>query len=997
MIDFERWDEIKPLVQDALDLPEGEREAYLDEACQGDEELRRQASALLAVSVTRADAYDDFVVMPPGVHVVDFNKGDEIGPYRIVRPLGTGGMSTVYLADDPRNGRQVALKVLRKPHRRRHEERTVARFNHQNIVTFHDSGQIEGGPAYFVMEYIDGEPITTYCEAKGLSIKERLRLFLSVCDAVAYAHRHLVVHRDLKPANILVNNEGKPKLLDFGIAKSLSPSPAEVTVTTPEDRALTVAFASPEQLTGESTSTSTDIYSLGVLLCLMLTGRLPYSVKSVHELPWAIRVAEPKRPSQLVKEPPSRLADERGRPVSESETRKLERELRGDLDAIVLKTLRKEPDRRYSTVAELAADIGRNLGKEPVSARKGSRWYRAKKFIRRHPVPAVAMIALVVVAFWLSFLYREAAHQRDQAQNQAERAEQIKNLFIDALKIGDPWRSPKGPTTAQEFLDYAKQRVYSELHTRPADQVELLNVLGSIYSGIGLRNQAAAVLTSANKLAEQHFGKDHALTIESTVLLADVLIRMGKDIEAEKLNTEALARSKSVFGRKHRITADIIEHFGNVCSHRGEYACAIEYYKQALTIRRALFSEDHEVVASGLTEIGIIYSKSGNLQEAGEMLRRALAIRRKLYPGSHPATANTLQAIAILLHKAGDYSAAEPLYRESLQMRRAAYGNTHPAVIASLTAFGLLLKDKGAYNEAEHTLREAVRAGRIAHANGNPSHTDSVFNLAALLYEQGKYEEAKSLFTETLKIDTATSGAGHPKVADSLSHLGMIATAQGSYVQAEVLLGRALEIRRKELGEDSTLVAFTLNNFGTLYRNLGEFRRAEAVVRQAVEIWTAKYGTSHPSTLLGKNNLAALLTDLRRFEEAEEILTGILTTAREELGSEHKLVGAILMSRADLYAKQIRLAQAHSDIEQSLGILQALSPINPVIARAWSVQGDILIGLGQNEAAQKTLFRSQAALKLYEGKNSYWNRRTEKSLAGLSKNLMSRGSERKAS
>ncbi len=298
MSDFERWQEVKAIVQAALDLPEEERTSYLVAACGNDDGLRREVEAILAVSSTRADFFDNYQVLPPGLRRVELVEGDEAGPYRIIGPLGEGGMGLVYLAQDTRVDRKVALKIL--PRRLTHEQELLARLQHPNIAIFFDSGVTENGYGYFAMEYVEGEPFTDYCERKGLALKERLKLFLQVCDAVSFAHRNLVVHRDIKPSNILVTADGQPKLLDFGIAKLLPSDEDLLTLTRPEERPLTIAFASPEQLHGERTTTATDIYSLGVLLCLLLTGRLPYLVKSYHDFPWAIRNMEPERPSRLV-------------------------------------------------------------------------------------------------------------------------------------------------------------------------------------------------------------------------------------------------------------------------------------------------------------------------------------------------------------------------------------------------------------------------------------------------------------------------------------------------------------------------------------------------------------------------------------------------------------------------------------------------------------------------------------------------------------------------
>lgn len=412
-MNLKRWPEVRPLVEGALLLPTDRRAAYLAEI--KDEELRTEVGDLLAVSPEEMVPLEEARFFP-GSKSFPIGPGDTVEHYEIIREIDRGGMGAVFEGRDLRNGRPVALKFLPPDVIRfaPNEVAALARLSHANIATFYESGTTGEGFRFVAMEYVAGIPLTSFCKKRCPTIESRLEVFRKICSAVEYAHRHLVVHRDLKPENILVMDDGEPKLLDFGIAKLLPSGTDLPTLTALDERALTVAFASPEQLSGEHTTTATDIYSLGVLLCVLLTGELPYKVRR-DELPWAIRNVEPVRPSSLVGSVDETLPEGGGE--------RLRRKLSGDLDAIILRSLRKEPDRRYASVSELSEDIRRYLDLEPVSARRGTRSYRMAKFVRRHRYGTAAgifgLLATLVFLVTLAILREDALLERDKARREA--------------------------------------------------------------------------------------------------------------------------------------------------------------------------------------------------------------------------------------------------------------------------------------------------------------------------------------------------------------------------------------------------------------------------------------------------------------------------------------------------------------------------------------------------------------------------------------------------
>jgi tetratricopeptide (TPR) repeat protein len=948
MIDFERWDEVKPLVQGALDLPEEEREAYLDEACQGDQELRRQAGALLAVSATQADAYDNFVVMPPSFHAADFKEGDEIGPYRIVRPLGTGGMSTVYLADDPRHKRQVALKVLKRPRRRRHEEQTVARFDHSNIVTFHDSGQIEAGPAYFVMEYVDGEAITTYCEARGLSIDERLRLFLAVCDAVAYAHRHLVVHRDLKPSNILVTEDGKPKLLDFGIAKNLRPSFAEVTATAPEDRALTVAFASPEQLSGEDTSTSTDIYSLGVLLCLMLTGRLPYPVKSYQDLPWAIRNMEPEKPSQLVLKNKETTTDEELSPSSsvQGSRKRFSRRLRGDLDAIILKSLRKEPERRYQTVAELSEDIQRYLKDEPVIARKGSRRYRAWKFWHRHwkelVATATAFLLTLGLAIGYFMQYHEASRQRDEARKNLLQANEITTLLKGIFEIADPYRENAETLTAQDLLERASQQIKSPRVTDPLVRASLLETIGEIFVNLGLYDRSLPLLETALSIRQDLLGRSHLQSVNSLNDLAVALARHGEHERARTLHLEAASLLRSSENPDPLELSRTLVNIATTSLHLDDFQAADNNYKSAMRIRRQVLPSDDIIVADCLDGLARLRREQGRFPEAEDYYEETLTLKRKLLGHQHPSIATTLGNLGFLLIEEHKIDEAETHLRESLTIRIARLGEDHPDVA--------IAKD----------------------------------NLARALYEKGDYRTAKRLSEEALTLRIKLLGPRHPSVASSLTALGTMALKWESLDDAETYFRKAFYIYSEVYGRSHSSTTTALNNIANVLLYAERYREAERLFREVLSLRQQIYGRENVKVAESLYHLGKVLTELGEMEEAHRLFDEALLTFQRELGPEHPKVAHTLCKKAVVFIRQERYREAHDLARQCYTIIESqLSPDHPHRSDAATVLGTALVGLGQYTEAESLLLDGFVQLRASKEPSSLSIRRALEQLVTL--------------
>ncbi|MEP7010174.1 MAG: serine/threonine-protein kinase [Acidobacteriota bacterium] len=976
MIDLGRWNEIKEIVQAALDLPEEEQAAYIKDTCEGDVELQNQAAVLLSVSATQADAYDNLVVRPPNFYAPEFKDGDEIGPYKILRPLGKGGMGSVYLAEDTRHDRQVALKALtfrsQVPMR---EQRALAKLNHPNIAALYDSGQTADGSPFFVMEFVDGVPITEYCESHSLSVKKRLRLFLAACEAVAYAHRNLVVHRDIKPGNILVTDDGMPKLLDFGIAKNLSPSLLEGTITAQADRPMTIAFASPEQLSGDVTSTSTDIYSLGVLLCLMLTDRLPYPVKSLHDLPWAVRNMEPERPSQLVRKPAQNEEDIELVPASTvPPSRKLVRSLTGDLDAIVLKALRKEPERRYQTVAELAADIGRHLNDEPVSARKGSNRYRAGKVIQRHPIGVAVggIVTLVLLGFSILLLgqYRRALRGERQASNQAERTRHVNRFVINLLRRTNPLdQLSDSNASIEELLDQSSRTITTSLNDYPDIKASLLSVLGEILDGRDDDARAKRLLEQALEL--QRRGPRDLSLAETLQRYGTVLTSLGQYRESDAILAEAkdivttTAEQGDPVLESHILLAAAINRI-----HQADFDSARQLSQEALLSLRHSPNSLPEL-ATSLLALGRILAEKDRDAEAEALFRQALSYAERMHDARNLHVGLIMDSLGGLLYKRGDYTSAQKMYLQALDIERTTMGVGSESYATTLHNLGANASAQGHYDDA---LEKYMQAVAIYEKKLPPNHQRTLIarnQLATTLVQLGRHDLAEKQLLEILTTERATLSNNHPAVASTLNNLAYLYSDQGRFQEAEICYKEALDIFLGLVGRNSRPVATMHGNLGNIARNKGENRIARRHFEEALEITRGIDGGRIPDTVTALSNLAAFYISTGELTKAHELVTEAVSLAESVVGHANPLTGSIHSLEAKLLLAEGDIPGALSQVRQARAILLGTVPEKDwKVAITTSLLGAALGQSGRIEEAEKLLLGSLSELRRIKGPHS---------------------------
>ena len=689
----EVWRKLNAILDEAVARDPEERSSLLDEACGGDSDLRREVEELLALE-GEAEAFlerpaFDLEAVLEAPHEAP-RAGRRVGPYETVELLEEGGMGTVYLAvrvDDFEQ--RVALKLLPRfcargeALRRFHLERQIqARLEHPNISRLLDGGTTEDGQPYFAMEYVDGWPIDVYCERRTLSIRERLTLFVKVCDAVHFAHQQLVVHRDLKPMNILVDAHGEPKLLDFGIAKLLRPKTvAERIETQPGSSPMTLLYASPEQVRDEPVSTASDVYSLGVLLYKLLTGCLPDGLESCGFAEAMRRICEqaPQSPSRAV-----RSSNEgAGRPPE----RRLWRRLRGDVDAIVLKALRKDPDERYGSAEQFAEDVRRHLDARPVAARRVSAFYAGGKFLQRHPWP-VATVAVVLVAV-LGF----AGWEWRRLKKESDRAESVTNFLEELFYVATPDMRQGDRLTVEHMLAHGRSQL-EFLSGEPDLYASLAETLGRIHFRLGHYEEAGELMASSLELWRRHYGAPSPELARRLGNLGAVYYGIGAYGQAEEMFHQAL----EVRRRLHQKGTELVRAQNNLAATlvvRGAFSEAETLYRQGLAIRRGTGTPESSAVASSLRLLGSVLSHQGRLAEAEAPLREALTMYRANHGERHTRVAEALHTLGRQRLAAGDRNEADELMREALAMRRKLLGDDHVEVARSRQQLAAVLMAGG--------------------------------------------------------------------------------------------------------------------------------------------------------------------------------------------------------------------------------------------------------------------------------------------------------------
>ena len=934
----ERWWYIDNIFSEAIDLPPEEREAFLDEACQGDPGTRCAVEDLLASFDASEGLFDDptnwfpnnlealaemaaladIPFMPgmdneaPEAEQIAPLTGERIGAYRLLTEIGRGGMGAVYLAEraDGQYRQRVALKLIRHSKRtdetvRRFllEREILARLQHPNIARLLDGGLTDDGLLYFVMEYVKGVAIDTYCEQNDLDLKERLTLFFAVCEAVQYAHQNLVIHRDLKPSNVLVTERGQVKLLDFGIAKLLDEEnrPEDAPHTRPGMRLMTPEYASPEQARNEPVTTTSDVYALGLILYKLLTGHRAFNMagKSVSEIEDIICQVYPKRPSWAVGRNGEDTSDtETTIPESTtrtSHTERLRRQLSGDLDVIVMKALRKEPTRRYTTVAELVDDLRRHLRGMPVQARPATMRYLAGRFIRRHRagVAAACLMGLLLFAYAGTVTLKNQEIQRTLDQK-----EQLTEVLTDIFAASDPDNAEGRDITARELLDaWDIARIERRFPDQPLLQADLMYVIGETYKGLGV------------------------------------------------------------------------------------YEKSQEFLNAALERRRPNQRAPHPDLAATLDELGTVYRYQGNYEQAQTLLQEAIAMWRAL-PGQALGQAESLSNLGVVLWKTDDLDAAEQHLNEALALQRRAVQGDHVDIAETLNNLALIEEQRGNYTAGEARFTEVYAMQRRLLGERHTSTTLTLHNLGTQIMRQGRYEEADSLLEKTLHTRRTLLGEDHPRLIMTLNHLGQIKLRLGQFNKAEALFEQSHAIAIKRLGLDHPDLAITYAYLGYVNHQQGEYAQAVSFYRQGLVINEATYGNTHWRVAYDRALLARLETERGNFDEAQDLFEQAIHSLRSTQNAPQYLARTLLWF-GRMRMDQEQPAAAYPLFAEALELRQQFFDEGHWrIAETEVALGWCLSRLDQFDEAQTLLVSGYETLRLQDERGEPYQR-TQEALAYL--------------
>ena len=733
-----------------------------------------------------------------------------VGPYRIIQVLGEGGMGVVYEAEETEPvKRRVALKLVRAGHDTREvlarfdaERRALAVMNHGCIAKVLSAGTTEQGQPYFAMELVRGLPITAYCDARRLSVRDRLSLFISVCEAVQHAHQKGVIHRDLKPSNIMVGDEDghpAPKVIDFGIAKALGPA-TSATLTMGGMAVGTAAYMSPEQADAGQLDVDTraDIYSLGVMLYELLVGHLPVDPNAMGLFVFLAKLVSgnvtPPTPSAAL------LTVERERDtvahMRRTDFRHLRRELKGDLDWIVMKAMQPDRALRYETANGLATDLRRYLADEPVIARPPSATYRLSKFVRRHRVGVFAagaiLVSVVASAVVATVGYVRATRAEHRAASEAEAAKQVTNFLVDLFRVSDPGESRGNTLTAREILDRGTRRVTTELAAQPLLQARIMQTMGTVHAQLGQYGPARALLTDVLRTRELALPADDPLVGETLAALGEVARSRGDAAEADRLLSRALA------------------------------------------IRQKAFGSEHIDVATTLASIAALRWKQGRAADAESLYKRVLILDRKVRTEADPRTARDMRGLAAVYLSQKRYGEAEALWKETLALQERTLGRDHPDVGSTLNNLGGLYYNTGRYDDARTYYQRARPIIEKTLGPAHPSNASIWNNLGEVEWKLKHHRESETLFRQALQLKERSFTADDPSIAVTLNGMAGVMRDQGRYAEAEPLYQRALAIREKAFGTTHPDVGETLRDYSALLRRAGRTAEAEQMLVRAV-------------------------------------------------------------------------------------------------------------------------------------------------------------------
>lgn len=927
------WRRVESIFRQAIQTPEPERGAYLQDACSGDTEIRVFVDQMLAAD-TRSDQHLREAISNAAETIADGAAngwdGRMLGAYRIEGRIAAGGMGVVFLArrSDAQFERQVAIKLLSSPlasdearRRFRAERQILANLNHPNIAQLLDGGTTDEGVPYLVMEYVDGLPIDEYCDRNRLATTERLRLFMQVCGAVQYAHQHLIVHRDIKPSNILVTPEGTPKLLDFGIAKLLDAGdgPASMNVTFAGARLLTPRNASPEQVRGGSITTASDVYSLGVLLYGLLCGRFPYPMQSTAplELERAICNTEPVAPSRAVHRAASANAPAEPSAQFLAEIRStspsaLTRQLAGDLDNIVLMAMRKEPQRRYATARELADDIEHHLEHHPVAARPDTWRYRTHKFLQRHAWSTGAVAAAVtLIAGLVAFYTTRLADERDRLAQERATAEEVSNFLVGLFEDANP-NQTRPNVSAREVLDEGAAGIERLRARQPIVASRLMISMGRAYAGLGMYEQSQQLVSEALDARRRTLDRSHPEVAEAMHYLGIAEGELRKYERALSTLQDALRMREAAFGPEALPIGETLYRIAFVQQRLGDYAAMGDALKRALPIYERTLGGDSPVTAEVIGMLGSYHNLVSEDEAAGAALRRALEIRERAFGRDDIRIAANVHGLGRLEWQLGHFDQSLALYRRALAIKEAHLGPLHPDV--GVTLYGLASNSQriGAFRDSQAYFLRAIDLQEKVLGPDDYYLAMSLSGYGFMLLEIGELGGAKAALARSLVIAEKKWGPKHPDLRAPLAGLAKVAVEESRFDVARQHLDRALAIVEAQFAPEHVDVLRTLSTIATMNRRKGDYALARRQFEEVLARVERSIGVKHPFATESLFGMGESLKVAGELERAETYYLAALENLKGPFSDRQRAMAECLDGYADLLQRRRRPAEARA-------------------------------------------------------------------------------------